>query len=42
MFAQPADDPHKNTLRPTVTGTSAIGIKYKGGVMLATDTIGAL
>ncbi|KAG8463549.1 hypothetical protein KFE25_003822 [Diacronema lutheri] len=39
MFAQPADDPRKNTLRPMVTGTSAIGIKYKGGVMVATDTI---
>jgi 20S proteasome alpha/beta subunit len=40
MFAQPTDDPHKNTLRPMVTGTSAIGIKYKGGVMVATDSIG--
>mmetsp|Transcript_21824 Transcript_21824/g.64398 ORF Transcript_21824/g.64398 Transcript_21824/m.64398 type:complete len:237 (+) Transcript_21824:40-750(+) len=39
MFAQPVHEPSKHTLRPTVTGTSAIGIKYKGGVMVATDTI---
>lgn len=39
MFAGAAHDPHKGTTRPIVTGTSAMGIKYKGGVMVATDTI---
>ena len=33
------DAPKKNTLQPIVTGTTVIGIKYKGGVMLAADTL---
>lgn len=31
--------PIKRTLDPIVTGTSVIGIKYNGGVMLAADTL---
>lgn len=33
------DAPKKNTLQPIVTGTTVIGLKYKGGVMLAADTL---
>jgi len=31
--------PKKNTTDPMVTGTTVIGIKYKDGVMLASDTL---
>jgi len=31
--------PHTQTLSPIVTGTTVIGIKYNGGVMLAADTL---
>ena len=33
------DAPKKNTLQPIVTGTTVIGLKYNGGVMLAADTL---
>merc|ERR1712032_572045 len=33
--------PTTHTTRPIVTGTSVIGITYKGGVMLAADTLGS-
>jgi len=29
------------TLTPTVTGTSVVAVKYRGGVMLACDTLGS-
>lgn len=32
-------DPTTHTTQPIVTGTSIIGIKYNGGVMLASDTL---
>eukprot|EP00124_Ichthyophonus_hoferi_P003143 Ihof_evm2s257 gene=Ihof_evmTU2s257 len=32
-------DPVKHTLTPTVTGTSILGLKYNGGVMIACDTL---
>lgn len=31
--------PHTHTTQPIVTGTTVLGIKYKGGVMLAADTL---
>lgn len=31
----------KRTLQPIVTGTSVLGIRYEGGVMLAADTLGS-
>lgn len=34
-------DPTKHTVYPYVTGTSVLGIKYKDGVLLAADTLGA-
>ena len=33
------DAPKKNTLQPIVTGTTVLGLKYNGGVMLAADTL---
>jgi len=40
-FAHAAQDaaPIQHTSRPIVTGSSVLGIKYKGGVMLAADTL---
>ena len=32
-------EPTKHTTQPIVTGTTVIGIKYNGGVMLAADTL---
>jgi len=34
-----SNDPTKHTTQPIVTGTTVIGIKYQGGVMLAADTL---
>ncbi|KAL9654459.1 hypothetical protein ABK040_010480 [Willaertia magna] len=36
-----ADDTKKHTQDPIVTGTSILGIRYKGGVMLCSDTLGS-
>jgi len=36
-----ASDPIKRTMQPIVTGTSVIAVKYKGGVMMAADTLGS-
>jgi len=36
---EPMAGPKKHTLYPAVTGTSIVGIKYNGGVMLAADTM---
>lgn len=33
-------DPTSHTQQPIMTGTSVLGIKYNGGVMLAADTLG--
>ena len=33
--------PRRHTTRPIVTGTSVVGCKYKGGVMIASDTLGS-
>jgi 20S proteasome subunit beta 7 len=35
----PMAGPRQHTQRPIVTGTSVIGIKYAGGVLLAADTL---
>lgn len=32
-------DPTTRTSRPIVTGTTVLGLRYKGGVMLASDTL---
>ena len=34
-----SDVPRNRTLQPIVTGTTVIGLKYAGGVMLAADTL---
>jgi len=34
-------EPVKRTQQPTVTGTSVIGCKYNGGVIIASDTLGS-
>eukprot|EP01068_Selenidium_serpulae_P013937 Selendium_serpulae@DN6028_c0_g1_i6.p1 len=34
-------EPLKRTLQPYVTGSSVVAIKYKDGVMMATDTMGS-
>mmetsp|Transcript_19949 Transcript_19949/g.32876 ORF Transcript_19949/g.32876 Transcript_19949/m.32876 type:complete len:246 (-) Transcript_19949:65-802(-) len=34
-------DPTKHTTSPIVTGTSVIAVKFKGGVLMATDTLGS-
>lgn len=36
-----AGDPHQHTKSPYVTGTSVLAIKYKDGVLIACDTLGA-
>nr|XP_002740767.1 PREDICTED: proteasome subunit beta type-4-like [Saccoglossus kowalevskii] len=33
--------PTKHTLQPMTTGTSVLGIKFDGGVMIAADTLGS-
>lgn len=33
--------PTKHTLQPMVTGTSVLGVKFNGGVMLAADMVGS-
>ena len=33
------DPPTTATTRPIVTGTTVLGVKYSGGVMLAADTL---
>lgn len=33
--------PHKLTTSPIVTGTSVLGLRYRDGVMLASDTLGS-
>lgn len=35
------EGPVKHTLSPSVTGTSVLGIQFKGGVVLAADTLGS-
>jgi 20S proteasome subunit beta 7 len=37
--ASAPQEPTKHTTRPIVTGTTVIGMKYNGGVMLASDTL---
>ncbi len=39
MQAAKSMEPTTHTTRPIVTGTTVIGLKYKGGVMLAADTL---
>jgi 20S proteasome subunit beta 7 len=39
MASQPMAGPRQHTTRPIVTGTSVIGVKYAGGVLLAADTL---
>jgi len=38
---EPEMEPSKRTMQPTVTGTSVIGCKYNGGVIVAADTLGS-
>lgn len=35
----PAQHPVSHTQQPIVTGTSVLGLRYKDGVMMATDTL---
>jgi len=35
------DGPSKRTQSPIVTGTSVLALKYQGGVLMATDTLGS-
>lgn len=35
-----AGDPTSHTQQPIMTGTSVLGLKYDGGVMLAADNLG--
>lgn len=37
--ASDSSDPSSHTQQPIVTGTSVLGLKYKDGIMLATDTL---
>ncbi|SPO32091.1 probable PRE4 - 20S proteasome subunit (beta7) [Ustilago trichophora] len=37
--ASSSSDPTSHTTQPIVTGTSVLGLKYKDGIMLATDTL---
>jgi len=39
--SQPTADPSKRTLSPSITGTSILAVKYKGGVAVASDTLGS-
>jgi 20S proteasome alpha/beta subunit len=41
-YGSGSTDPTSHTQQPIMTGTSVLGIKYDGGVMLAADTLGAL
>lgn len=36
-----AQEPHRHTTSPTVTGTTVLGLKCKDGVILACDTLGS-
>lgn len=38
-YQQYSADPTKHTLSPIVTGSTVIGIKYNGGVLVAADTL---
>lgn len=38
---QTYQDPVKHTLSPMVTGTSVLGVKFNGGVIIAADTLGS-
>ena len=37
----PIEDPTKRTTQPIVTGGSIVALKYNGGVLVATDTLGS-
>ena len=39
--AVPTAGPRRRTQQPIVTGTSVVAVKYKGGVMMAADTLGS-
>jgi 20S proteasome subunit beta 7 len=39
--AQAALGPSKRTLSPSITGTSILAVKYKGGVAVTSDTLGS-
>jgi len=39
--AAPAHGPKKQTLSPSITGTSVLAVKYKGGVAVTADTLGS-
>jgi hypothetical protein len=39
--ARSANDPSTRTQQPIVTGTGVLAIKFNGGVMMASDTLGA-
>lgn len=41
MVQPGASDPRQHTKNPYVTGTSVMGIKYKDGILIASDTLGA-
>jgi len=37
----PSEDPMKRTQTPVTTGTSVLALRYKGGIMMAADTLGS-
>lgn len=41
LFTKYRDDPKKLTISPMVTGTSVLGIKFSGGIVIAADTLGS-
>ncbi|XP_040188325.1 proteasome subunit beta type-4 [Rana temporaria] len=41
LHSFPGMGPHRHTLNPMVTGTSVLGVKYDGGVMIAADMLGS-
>lgn len=40
-FAAAPGDPRNHTTHPIVTGTSMLAVKFKGGIMMAGDTLGS-
>ncbi|KAM9293895.1 proteasome subunit beta type-4 [Gastrophryne carolinensis] len=41
LHSFPGAAPHRRTLNPMVTGTSVLGVKFDGGVMIAADMLGS-
>ncbi|XP_072284668.1 proteasome subunit beta type-4 [Pyxicephalus adspersus] len=41
LHSFPGMGPHRHTLNPMVTGTSVLGVKFDGGVIIAADMLGS-